>query len=197
MAGGEAARAVTLPIYSCRLDLPLQLPPSWLSSPLEGVREQLNRAVLRYVDHLDGVLLSYSGLRLRAPLGRICNDLPEVHVRAALRATYFAPRVGDRLEATVSRIGSDHLALLILGVFNASVPLPTGGGRSVPRPDEKVQFIVSSVRHADGLLSVHGDLCEPRGEIGAPEPAARSAEGAGGARKGAKRRRTGAEVETS
>mgnify|MGYP006145343925 CR=1 FL=1 len=75
----------------------------------------------RYAEPLSGVLLSYSGLRLKRPLGRISHDAPEVHVCVEFDATYFAPRVGDVLEGTVSRIGEDHIALLVLGVFNASV----------------------------------------------------------------------------
>ena len=90
----------------------------------------------RYAEPLSGVLLSYSGLRLKRPLGRISHDAPEVHVCVEFDATYFAPRVGDVLEGTVSRIGEDHIALLVLGVFNASVarkPLSPAVARTRPR----------------------------------------------------------------
>ena len=89
----------------------------------------------RYAEPLSGVLLSYSGLRLKRPLGRISHDAPEVHVCVEFDATYFAPRVGDVLEGTVSRIGEDHIALLVLGVFNASVarkPLSPAVARTRP-----------------------------------------------------------------
>ena len=41
--------AVALPVLTSKVDLPIYLSPSYLSQPLEGVREQLNRSVLRYV----------------------------------------------------------------------------------------------------------------------------------------------------
>jgi hypothetical protein len=46
-ASSSTTPAVTLPIYASTIELPLYLNPSYLGSPLEGVREQLNRSVLR------------------------------------------------------------------------------------------------------------------------------------------------------
>ena len=43
-------------------------------------------------------------------------------MRTTFDATYFAPKVGDVVQGTVSRLGQDHVALLVLGIFNASVP---------------------------------------------------------------------------
>ena len=39
--------AVTLPVFSSTVELPVYLSPSYLAEPLEGVRDQLNRSVLR------------------------------------------------------------------------------------------------------------------------------------------------------
>ena len=107
------------------------------------------------------MLLSYARLRLTRALGRISGDAPEVHLGVEFDATYFAPKVGDYLEGTVSRIGSDHIALLVLGVFNASVAHPTGSRRGSLKQDDKAVFTVRNVTHANGLVSLHGELAEP------------------------------------
>jgi hypothetical protein len=134
------------------------------------------------------VLLSYSGVKLSRPLGRISADAPEIHVIVHLEATFFAPRLGDRLEATVSRVGSDHLALLILGVFNASVPLPAGPDAAKLKPDDTVELWVRGLRHADGMLSVQGELCGAAAAGGKKrrrEPPAEGADEGAGAGGGA------------
>ena len=116
-------------VHTKEIELRLYIAPAWLADPMEGIREQLDRMVLRYVDQLDGVLLSYEDLRLKMsalgqPLGRIRDDLPEIHLRVIFTATYFAPKAGDRMDCVVSRIGTDHIALLVMGVFNGTVALP-------------------------------------------------------------------------
>lgn len=155
MSGSSA-----LPIYSAQVELPLYLSPSYLAMPMEGVREQLNRSVLKYVEQLGGVLLSYTNLRLQRPLGRIAFDAPEIHIRVGFEATYFAPKVGDVIEGKVSRVGGDHIAILVLGVFNASVAQPAGWDPARPsvNPDDSAQFVVRSVHQANGLLTMHGEL---------------------------------------
>ena len=159
----EAAKGKTriaLPIFTTRTILRIHLSPSYLAQPMEGVREQINRSVLRYVEQLNGVLLSYSKLRLTSPLGKISHDAPEVHVRVEFDATYFAPKVGEILEGSVSRIGSDHVALLVLGIFNAAVAHPPAPLAAPLRQDDTAKLIVRSITHAHGLLSMHGDFVQ-------------------------------------
>ena len=62
-------------VHTKEIELRLYIAPAWLADPMEGIREQLDRMVLRYVDQLDGVLLSYEDLRLKMsalgqPLGK-------------------------------------------------------------------------------------------------------------------------------
>ena len=73
----EGASAA-MPIYTRHVELPLYLAPAYLAQPMEGVREQLNRSVLRYVEQLNGVLLSYKELKLQRQSGRIAYDAPEL-----------------------------------------------------------------------------------------------------------------------
>lgn len=176
-SSSTSGSALALPIYTSLIELPLYLSPAVLAQPMEGVREQLSRSVLRYVERLDGVLLSYAKLRLKQPLGRIAYDAPEVHIRVEFEATYFAPRPGDVLEASVSRIGGDHVALLVLGMFNGSVGLPHDWSAAAPslQPDDTVRFVVRSVHHSNGLIAMHGDLQSEAERAEAEETRAKAA----------------------
>ena len=79
-------------------NLQLQLSPAYLGNEDAGVREQLRLALLRYVDSLGGVVVSYSELRFTSPLGTIREDAPHIHVNVSVRVVLFAPRVGQRLD---------------------------------------------------------------------------------------------------
>ena len=156
-----AVPVVSSPVFSKRVTLRTHLSPIHLAQPIDGVRELLNRSQMRYVESLGGVLLSYSRLRLMEPLGLISGDAPEVHVRVQFLAKYFSPKVGDYIEGTVSRIGGDHIGLLVHSIFNGSVPHPSGARRHQIKQGDQHVFIVRSVTHASGLISMHGELAEP------------------------------------
>ena len=194
-----AATKSKLPVYTRHIDLPLHLAPAYLAQPMQGVREQLDRSSMRYVDQLGGVLLSYKGLQLKRALGRIAYDAPDIHVRASFDATFFAPKPGDVIQGVVSRLGHDHIALLVMEVFNGSVGLPAGWDPANPsvQVDAPCSFVVREVRHTNGLISMHGELGDggaaatargqgatPRSGAAAPKAAARSS---GGSTSGAAR----------
>ena len=89
-------------------------------------------------------------------------------MRTTFDATYFAPKVGDVVQGTVSRLGQDHVALLVLGIFNASVPHEQPGQqpgqqpspRPSLRPGDKAVFIVRSLMRGSGLISMVGEFLE-------------------------------------
>ena len=144
-------------------NLQLQLSPAYLGNEDAGVREQLRLALLRYVDSLGGVVVSYSELRFTSPLGTIREDAPHIHVNVSVRVVLFAPRVGQRLDGELVRVGADgHMALLVHGLFNATVFAAAGAaGRAA---GSRIRFVVRELQVADGLLSMIGD------EAGAAPP---------------------------
>ena len=153
-------------------NLQLQLSPAYLGNEDAGVREQLRLALLRYVDSLGGVVVSYSELRFTSPLGTIREDAPHIHVNVSVRVVLFAPRVGQRLDGELVRVGADgHMALLVHGLFNATVFAAAGAaGRAA---GSRVRFVVRELQVADGLLSMIGD------EAGAAPPRKRAARDGG------------------
>ena len=158
----SADDAAALPVYTKHVKMPLHLSPAFLDQPMEGIREQLNRSVMRYVEAHEGVLLSYTGLRMGRPTGRISYDAPEIHVRVEFEAKFFSPKVDNVIQGTVSRIGHDHIALLVMGVFNATVPLPAGWDPDSPslQPDQSALFVVNAVKNNNGLLTMTGELTD-------------------------------------
>ena len=142
-------------------NLQLQLSPAYLGNEDAGVREQLRLALLRYVDTLGGVVVSYSELRFTSALGIIREDAPHIHVGVSVRVVLFAPREGQQLDGELVRIGADgHMALLVHGLFNATVF--AAGGAVGREAGSRVRFVVRELQVADGLLCMIGD------EAGAP-----------------------------
>ena len=90
-----------------------------------------------------------------------------------MRVVLFAPRVGQRLDGELVRVGADgHMALLVHGLFNATVFAAAGAaGRAA---GSRVRFVVRELQVADGLLSMIGD------EAGAAPPRKRARDGDGG-----------------
>lgn len=87
----------------------------------------------RYHEGIGGVLLSYASVRFAtgaaaddftsttdgAPLGRMLEENPALHVRVTADALVFRPAVGDVLVGRVQDVGSGHVSVLVAGVFNA------------------------------------------------------------------------------
>ena len=64
---------------------------------------------------------AYSASHARIPLGRIVDELPVVHVRVSADALLFRPRLGQILHGAAVNIGTDHISILVAGLFNATV----------------------------------------------------------------------------
>lgn len=101
--------------------LELELHPSKTGNILGGVRDRLNNMLMRYSEDFGGVVLSYSNEKLTSTKGAILESLPYVHVQATAVLLLFSPTVGQTLEGVVNQVCGDHLGLLVMGVFNASI----------------------------------------------------------------------------
>ncbi|EOD33131.1 hypothetical protein EMIHUDRAFT_434044 [Emiliania huxleyi CCMP1516] len=100
----------------------MQLSPAHLADVRAGIGEQLGNSMLRYNTSLGGVALMFDRLAIKSDLAVISSDAPVVFVPIEVRLLVFAPEVGQRMEATVLRHGSDHLALLAHGLVNVTIP---------------------------------------------------------------------------
>ena len=76
---------------------------------------------MQYNETLKGVILCFDSIRLVDPYGHIISDSPYVHCKVIANALVFQPRQGMLLKAQINKIGSNHIGMLFVGVFNGSV----------------------------------------------------------------------------
>ena len=55
------------------------------------------------------------------PLGRLLEENSALHVCATTDALIFRPRIGDVITGRVQTVSNDHIALLVAGIFNATL----------------------------------------------------------------------------
>ncbi|KAJ3078707.1 hypothetical protein HDU99_000419, partial [Rhizoclosmatium hyalinum] len=76
---------------------------------------------MRYIPELKGVPLSYSDVKIQEKVANVLYDSPNLHLHATVKFTLFAPREGTEIVGIVNKVSSDHIGLLVHGVFNASI----------------------------------------------------------------------------
>lgn len=173
MPGAEGFRTL-------KVDMPIFLHPSRFEDPKEGAREYLNNMLMRYIEELDGVVVSYHQLVLKETSAAIFPMEPHVRLVARVNLVVFKPQVGQHLVGKVNLVADDSISLLVHGVFNAFIgtkgitsnwEFDDGIWRLRDDPSKymevgsRVCFSVYRVRMFDGLLSIGGALDE-EGKLG-------------------------------
>jgi len=169
----------------CRLSVHLH--PSRLANVREGVEEQINAHVMKYVDALDGVLLAYSDLTLaedpaRNPLhcGFIFQERSFIHFDVSLRALTWRCAAGAVYEGVVNAVAADHVSILLHGIFTATIPL---SGAQVPRgwqwDAEQERWLDTSVWSAAAEAAASAAALAVKDEESDDEGAAEQAAAAG------------------
>ncbi|RHZ22907.1 hypothetical protein DYB37_000958 [Aphanomyces astaci] len=162
----KVAAAVVL-VMSC------SLAPYHIQDPKKGLEDQLNHMLMKYSEPVQGVLLAFNSLQVINPYGHIINETPYIHVRIAADALVFRPTPGMQLTASVNKVGSNHIGLLLAGVFNVSIAateMPSGfvhnyhedawvgQDSSAIAVDDTVEFRVLQVHVAHGVISIDGSM---------------------------------------
>lgn len=89
---------------------------------MQGAKESLKGMMMGWNDQMQAIPLQLHSLKLADHTGRIINENPCVHVTVKARWTVFKPRVGGLLKGVIRQQTPEHLSLLILGYFNATIP---------------------------------------------------------------------------
>ncbi|ESO97493.1 hypothetical protein LOTGIDRAFT_228177 [Lottia gigantea] len=100
------------------------LSPRFIGKILPGIREFIDREVNLFSDFLDGVLISYSNIKLHQPFSSVHDDRPYLHLYIQADYIVFKPYVGCTLKGVVNKLSQGHIGCLVHKHFNASVPRP-------------------------------------------------------------------------
>lgn len=154
----------------------LSLPPSSMANMSKAYNTCLQSMLLKYSDSLDGVMLSYSNVKVdesknKGPYGRIIDELPSIHVFVTCDVLVFTPCVGKKLLGVVSESFPSHIGFLVFELFNAMVnsdSLTSSGftfdtdlnqwvkdesGMSIVEGDV-MQFTIEKLHECEGLISL-------------------------------------------
>ena len=156
------------------LTVRVALPSACLGNVGAGVKAMLSSYLMQYRDDIEGAILAFSDVALAQPHARVADAVPALlHFNVSAKALLFRPRVGMVLEGVVCRIASDHVGLLVAGVFNASISGASlvdnhvfdstgdcwvdGGGNTV-RAGDRLALRVEKLHKSAGLLQITGGL---------------------------------------
>eukprot|EP00128_Syssomonas_multiformis_P017371 Colp12_sorted_trinity150504_noHs@9167 len=155
--------------------LQIHMAPRYLGNVMEGVFEQLNQILMKYSNEVEGIVVSYSNVEVLEKAGKVMNDTPHIHFMVKVRLLVFSPKVGSKLVGKVSILGSDHIGLLVHGLFNASVSREAisadfefdeqaGNWYNSENSEVRIQedtyvvFTVTGIERVDHMLSISGSL---------------------------------------
>lgn len=154
-----------------RVRMELRVQPQYARDLDAGIRAVLDAYIAVHVEELNGVLLAYWDATPDSSTGLLVRELPYIFVTVTFTALLFTPRAGMRVEGTVVQVGADHIGLLVLGLFHASIPLrdsdaaaaaaaAAGLARDASALQEGVRlpFRIHGTRSQRGMLSLKGAL---------------------------------------
>lgn len=93
------------------------------SNAVLSVENQMNKHLLRYNHKLEGVPICFSDVSLvpGKEYGHFFYEHPHVHVDVIAKVLVFAPTTNSAVTGRVTRVSENHVSILVLGLFNASV----------------------------------------------------------------------------
>lgn len=104
-----------------KMKLDIAVAPCFVNSIKKGIVQKLNSFLVRYSEKMEGVLIAYSKLKLAQPYGTIVNENPYVHCCFTMEGLVFSPKEGKWIEGVVHEVRENHVGLLVLGQFSASI----------------------------------------------------------------------------
>eukprot|EP00056_Hartaetosiga_gracilis_P020273 m.18450 g.18450 ORF g.18450 m.18450 type:complete len:170 (-) comp8318_c0_seq1:51-560(-) len=155
--------------------VPLKLYPSQLGDVKKGINENLKSKLMKYNTEYKGVPVGFSKIKLTSQRAVIHEDSPIIHAYAKVTFTIFRPKVGDVLEGEVNKVTVDHIGVVVLGRFNASVSrsdLPSGytyredlGAYVLDDVDSvnikvgsKIKIVVKTIEASHGVINLNSTL---------------------------------------
>ncbi|KAI8393316.1 uncharacterized protein BYT42DRAFT_550615 [Radiomyces spectabilis] len=117
-----ASSVVSSSFSEVNAKLYLHLAPMWSGKVMDGVNEQLNAFLMKYVPEVDGIILAHTDVQLLTEKATILFDSPFSHFFVHVKFLVWKPKKGTKLVGRINLQSQDHIGLLIYGTFNASIP---------------------------------------------------------------------------
>jgi DNA-directed RNA polymerase I subunit RPA43 len=106
-----------------KISLKVALLPSESANPIDGIKQQLNKMLLKYSDELQGVPITFNEISFPPGKehGRIIGERPWIHVDVSTTMLVFTPHLGLTLRGKINTMSDNYMSLLIYGMFNANI----------------------------------------------------------------------------
>ena len=155
-----------------KIQLKVALTPQQSAAPIEGIKSQLNRMLLKYNDEVGGVPITYTGISFPPgkEYGRILGEHPWIHVDVTTTMLVFQPAVGLTVRGKINKVSDSYMSLLVFGMFNANISEEelaksytfkgetnqwyNADDDSALVDGDIVECYVASFQHANGVLSL-------------------------------------------
>ena len=108
-------------LFQMKLCMNVRLSPYFSQHVRVGIENLMNKALLRHVPEARGILLAYENLELVDKTAQIIHEDCEAHFRIRCDALVFRVQRHIVLEGTINKVSSNHIGLLVHGLFNASI----------------------------------------------------------------------------
>lgn len=143
--------------------------PSQMADLTRSLDTSLSGMHLKYIFALRGIVITHSDIKLLDNTCAFIQDSPFSHFYISVKWLVFAPKPHQILQGTIVHQSSEHLGLLLLNYFNASVTPGTNlhySGNVWQYKDGhalfhgmNVEFQVQEVKGTpDGMLSIIGSM---------------------------------------
>jgi DNA-directed RNA polymerase I subunit RPA43 len=125
----------------------IPLAPVWIGQEYEGAHAYLNNWLIKYIPALQGVCVGFNNIRLSD--ARMLNESPFLITTMQADVCVFEPKPGQELVGKVVNVGSDHIGLVVHGIFNCSAPLVECA------LDDEIRVKVTGIEEKEGLMSIN------------------------------------------
>lgn len=153
------------------------LAPKFTQEIKAGVKEYLSGLLLKYSPELEGVIMTFSRIKVTSDYASITNESPFFKVPISAQFVIFKPQKKSRLLGVVQSVGAQYVGLLLYGLFNVSIDAneipnvyefdPTAYSWRHKSPDGKhiemgslIEFKVQDVVPSNDIISLKGSILD-------------------------------------
>jgi DNA-directed RNA polymerase I subunit RPA43 len=109
-------------LWKVTTTLALHINPRFIGNLHHAVELHINSLLLKYSEKMKGVPIACPQFLIRSTSAIVNTDFPLLHLEVLATMVVFAPAVGARLTGRVNQVSADHVGMLVMGCFNASIP---------------------------------------------------------------------------